>query len=493
VLLRPALLAAVVLVLASAACSSDDDVSRAASPSTATGNDDSSPGTATTAPAEGAAVPPTPGPPPLEWTSCGSGAACATLTVPLDYAQPDGETLDLAVIRRPATEPDRRIGALVVNPGGPGASGVDFAASFGDPELRERFDLVSWDPRGVGRSDPNDCDAAATAFRALDPEPDDTAEQAALDGAADRVAVDCTADAGELAAHLDSWSTARDLEQLRRALGEPSLNYLGFSYGTLLGQRYLELFPGSARAVVLDGVVDPTLDLPTLLRDQAGAIEGVLAEMLGEDAEAFDDLARQVESAPLPGGTAGPLDPASLAVAAISASYDPSRSAELLGGLEDASEGDGRALRDLAQRYWGLGDYPAYVGTLCADFAHPVGAEAWRDFAGGLADEAPRVGAATANEILPCAFWDGAEPTGPGPTGSGSDGTGPPVLVVGNTGDAATPYAYAVAVAERLPGGVLVTYEGAGHTSYGRSGCVRAAVLDYLTDLAVPAGGTTCG
>ena len=185
---------------------------------------------------------------------------CATLEVPLDYDDPTGRTITLSLSQAPARKPEERIGSLLVNPGGPGGSGLSFASNIPLPaEVLDRFDIIGFDPRGVGESTAIKCgDQTVPAFRHIDSAPDDAAEQNQLDTAAKSVADDCGAHAGDLLPFVGTDSVARDLESIRQALGEPQINYYGASYGTAIGERYLALFPKSARAVVLDGVVDPT-------------------------------------------------------------------------------------------------------------------------------------------------------------------------------------------------------------------------------------------
>ncbi|HVN50298.1 MAG TPA: alpha/beta fold hydrolase, partial [Acidimicrobiales bacterium] len=188
---------------------------------------------------------PDPTPPALVWTACGPGLQCSRLRVPVDYAHPDGAHLELAVIRRPALDPARRIGALVMNPGGPGASGVGIVRNgFGLGEgFADRLDIVSWDTRGTGASAPLACDSRSSAFLELPPDPIGPVAQAQLDARARAVAATCAARAGPLLLHMDTDTTARDLEQLRRALGGTKLTYAGFSYGTAIGLAYAARYP----------------------------------------------------------------------------------------------------------------------------------------------------------------------------------------------------------------------------------------------------------
>lgn len=442
--------------------------------------------------------------PELAWSSCGAGMECTTMAVPLEWGAPEGATIDLAIARKPATgDPAEHQGVLALNPGGPGASGIEFLegtlAMPGMRELNRWFDLVSWDPRGVGQSTSPSCDDAALgAFRTLDPDPDDADEQAALDDAARAYAESCRQADAELMDHLGTTQTVEDLDLLRAALGEEQLSWLGFSYGTYLGQRYAAAHPERVRAMVLDGVVDPADGLEGLLAAQASGLEDQMAANFAEcDADpscpvddpagVWADLVASVETDPLDAAR-GPVGPAELATAAVASSYDPTLTRQLLTALARAEDGDGTLLRGLAETYWGFGDYAAYLATLCADLRHPAGAEEAEAFAGRLAEVAPEAGAAVANEILPCA-WLPVQ--GPDPAPIVAEGA-PTILVIGNTGDVATPVANAERVAATLDDAVLLVHEGEGHTSFNASDCVADAVVIYLVDLEPPAPGTVC-
>jgi pimeloyl-ACP methyl ester carboxylesterase len=428
----------------------------------------------------------------IDWEDCGDGTECGTLAVPLDWDDPTGETIDLALARVPAEDADERVGVLVTNPGGPGASGVDFVLGggvFAGTELAERFDVVSWDPRGVGRSAGLDCaEDEAPAFWAVDSDPDDAREQALLDDAARAVAEACGAEAGRRLPHVGTDDTAYDLEAIRRALDAP-MAYYGFSYGTLIGLRYAELFPSGASAIVLDGVVDPAQTLTELLRAQAVAFEAVVDEMLeGVEAD-WDAVAAAAERAPIPADGPRGLTPADLRTATTLAAYSESYWPLFRDAVEEAADGDATALLALADEYWAVADFAAYQAISCLDSEHPVGAEAWAAFAAELEAVSPRLGASFANEMLPCAFW----PVPPDPVTGPVDAEGaPPILVIGTTEDPATPLGQAEQVAAALDDGHLLVHEGEGHTAFAASECVRDAVAAYLIDGDLPAPGTRC-
>jgi pimeloyl-ACP methyl ester carboxylesterase len=438
-------------------------------------------------------------PEPLAWDECGDGLECATLTVPLDWDDPSGSTIDLAVTRIPASGDDP-IGAVATNPGGPGASGNEFlVGGVFDDAVSERFDTLSWDPRGVGGSAPLGCAGdEVDRFLRLDSSPDDPEEQAALDAGAQAIADRCERDAGTLLPFVGTGSVARDLEAIRLAYGAP-MSYVGFSYGTAIGLEYLELFPGNMQ-VVLDGVVDPEHSLADLLRGQTAAFDRIVDEMFascpagqegcpeGGAAAAYDELAAEVEAEPIDAG-GDVLGRADLDTATLLATYDQGFWEMLFAAYELAQSGDGSALLELADLYRSSGAYDLYQAVSCLDSENPRGSGGWAAFSDELEVISPRFGASVANEMLPCAFWP--VPASPVTGEVVAEGSGP-VLVIGSTGDAATPLEQAERVAENLAEGHLVVREGEGHTAYGSSECVRDIVGAFLIDGTVPADGTRC-
>lgn len=435
-------------------------------------------------------------PEPPNWEDCGV-LQCAALQVPLDWDDLDGDSLSLAIARRPA-EGDSE-GSVLVNPGGPGGSGIELLdyVFMADPfdELRDRFDIVGWDPRGTNGSEAVDCDAPVEEFRTLDPSPDDSAEAGELTDVAAEIAGDCERAAGDRLAHISTDDTVKDMEAIRRALGDERLSFYGFSYGTALGAFYAEQFPERVRAIVLDGVIDPDADLATYLAAQTRGFERALDAMLdscgvscpdGGAAALYDRLADRVERAPIGTGS-NTVGPAELATAAISATYSPDGGPAFADALQEADDGDPTALLMLAEQYYGT-DYTPYMSIECIDQAHPEGDAEWAAFVDDLEELSPRLGGSIGNELLPCANWP-VDPVAPRPfpTATGSN----PILVVGNTGDAATPFNQAEAMAEGLDNAVLVTHEGTGHTSYGNA-CVDGITAAYLVDLTLPAEDTVC-
>lgn len=429
---------------------------------------------------------------------------CATLKVPLDYADPTGPTIELSLNELPARRPGERIGSLLVNPGGPGGSGLEFVAGGIDlpTTVLDRFDIVGFDPRGVGASTGLPCgDNTVPAFRRVDSSPDTPDEQAALDAAAKDVVDDCATNAGNLLPHLGTDDVVRDMDTIRQALGEDQINYLGISYGTLLGLRFAELFPQQARAIVIDGVVDPTQDFRAFLRQQTIAFDKQITAIFdscpdgGEDcppggaAAAYDEVSRRVESAPIPGANRQMLGPSELVTAALIPTYEPSAQPLFYTALTQALEGDGSVMLRLSSAYENSVKYTLYAAVECIDSPHPVGSGEYRAFAQELEALSPRFGGAIANELLPCAFWPAPVHNIIGPvTAPGA----PPILVIGTTGDAATPYQQAVDVAATLQNGRLLTFDGSGHAAYGKSTCAANTEAAYFVDLTLPPEGKIC-
>lgn len=421
------------------------------------------------------------------------------MRVPRDWSQPhSGAEVELAIAKRPAS--GRRIGTLFTNPGGPGASGLGFLFSSPIQEpLLERFDVVSWDPRGVGDSTHLRCGSKVRPFLRQDSDPDTVAEQQAIDAAAKALADECGAKDADMLPFVGTDDTVRDLEALRMAVGDEKLSYIGFSYGTFIGQRYLAMFPSHVRAMVLDGVVNPTEGLVGLLTGQTTAMTAAIGRAYASctttackttsPAVQFDRAKARVESEALD-TSQGPLGPAELATGAIYATYDPQLWAALNRSLAQAARGDGDGMARLANGYYDIGDWTAYAAITCLDSEHPSGADAYRAFVERLRSASPNFGGPIGNEMLPCAYW----PIPPKVvTGSIRAEASPEILVVGNKGDAATPYDDAVYVARMLAHGNLVTYDGEGHTSYGRDECVDDAIHRYLIDLVVPPEDPQCG
>ncbi len=438
----------------------------------------------------------------IEWKDCGEGFDCAQLAVPLDYANPRGRKIELSLSRKPAEKPAERIGSLLTNPGGPGASGIGFLRSglLFDQRVLDRFDVVSWDPRGVNESNPLRCEKTALEYYEPDYTPDDPAEAQALHDAARRLVDACKTTDGEVLPHVGTIDTARDMDSIRQALGEDKLTYVGLSYGTRLGLVYAENFGKKLRAMVLDGVEDPSVDAETSLIQQAVAVdaafEAFLADCRNDEScpigpdpdKAYRELVAGVERKPLDvdGDQLGPTE---LAIATIAATYDSDAWEVLAQSIADGLDGDGAGLHVLAESYVDSVSFAANLAINCLDQPAPRNPAEFEAFQARAAAAAPRFGAYDAALGLPCYLWPVPANLAPRKIAAPD---APTILVIGTTGDNATPYKDAVAVAEMLAHAVLLTYKADRHTSYGGSECATGAVADYLVDLKPPPPDTTC-
>ena len=440
----------------------------------------------------------------LQFAECERDYLCGTVTVPLDHDDPRGAAVELAVGMVPARDPALRIGYLLVNPGGPGG-GMDGFLDFGaglSNELLGRFDVVGWDPRGVGGSVPSGCRDEARHFHLVDPAPDSAAEQAELDAAARTLAEACVANLGAAVGHIGTMDTVRDMDAIRRALGTETISFLGFSYGTRLGLLYADMFGERLRAAVLDGVVDPSLGGAELAVGQmvgfTRAIEAMFAwcrsdrscAVTDDPEETYDRLLVRIDAEPMRDSAERVvLGPARAILAAVMASYSSELWPEFFDGLAAAVNGDGTLLGLLGEFYTDLGDLGAFVSVVCTDGGAADRAEL-DAFTEALVAVAGDFGRASAVSGLPCEHWPVV--AGTLPVGPIAAPDAPPILVVGNRGDNATPYEWAASVSRQLASGVLVSYDGNDHTSYGLSRCVTAVADEYLVDLVVPSGDVDC-
>ena len=455
----------------------------------------------------------------LAWSDCGDGFECATLQVPLDYADPAGATIEIAVNRLPAAGTDR-IGSLVLNPGGPGGSGLEFARTpdVVTAQVLEAYDLVGFDPRGVGQSTPIDCldDAELDVFLAIDASPDDDAEAAALDESSSVLAAGCEERSGEMLPHMGTVDVARDLDVLRGALGDEQLNYLGKSYGTLIGSLYAEQFPERVGRVVLDGVVDPAKSSTESALGQAAGFDLALRAFLencqiylvdcpligdiDEGAARIGAFLAEVDAEPVVTASGRELTE-SLAVLGLAVTlYDtengwPLARQALREVFEDGTAETLLLLSDFYTERQPDGSYGSNSNEViyvvnCMD----QGAQPGIDESIALLPEfeaaSPVFGPYVATGSVPCAHWP-VEPTNE-PHEIVAAGAAP-ILVIGTTGDPATPYESSVALAESLESGVLLTFEGNGHTAYAQGNtCIDERVDLYFLSGATPPEGTTC-
>jgi pimeloyl-ACP methyl ester carboxylesterase len=460
----------------------------------------------------------------VRWSRCGGDFRCAKITVPLDYADPAGSDLQLQVIRHPATSKEP-LGSLVVNPGGPGASGVDYgraARAIVTPEVLKEYDIVGFDPRGVARSEPVEClnDTELDTFMATDATPDNPAEVKELAALSAEMGHGCKARSPEVAPHVDSVSVVRDIDILRAVLGDEKLNFLGKSYGSQLGALYAGLFPQQVGRVVLDGVLPNSLTLDMVSEGQAAAFDVALQRFVAwciEDADCplprdqeqgmarIQKLLDDLDSHPLPGIGKRVLTQALGTAAILNYLYAPSADWVLLEyGLAAALEGDGSVLLDMIDDRTDRseGRYTSnlnevFFAVSCLDRPALGGVEHAEELAAAWEAEAPVFGPVLAWGTLPCWRWPmdpvtvaGADPRSREPVRA--PGTAP-ILVVSTRYDPATPYQWGVQVADELESGHLLTYEGDGHTAYtSGSPCIDAAVTDYLISGKVPAEGASC-
>jgi pimeloyl-ACP methyl ester carboxylesterase len=455
----------------------------------------------------------------LRWRSCGGPYQCAELTVPMDYARPAGPRIQISVLRVPAQGRGKPLGSLVINPGGPGASGVEYArearAAITAP-VRERYDIVGFDPRGVGQSSPVDCvgDAELDQFVAMDGSPDNSAETRALIRVSQSFAEECARRSGALLNHVGTESVARDLDILRAALGDEQLHYLGKSYGSFIGATYAQLFPTRVGRLVLDGAVDPSLDIEEKSLAQAAGFEQALAAFVADcQPQAFcplrggqaqgirqvRDLLEQLDRRPLPTGEERRLTQSLGVLGVIVPLYEGRQGWPVLAvALRGAFAGDGSTLLRLADLYLNRrsdGRYDdnqneAIIAVNCIDQPGNAPPEQIQASLPRFRRASPTFGDYLAWGSLPCEYWP-ARPAGAARpiTAAGAK----PILVVGTIRDPATPYDWAVGLARQLKSGVLLTYVGDGHTAYARhSACIDGAVENYLLRGRPPRDGTRC-
>ena len=481
--------------------------------------------------------------PSVGWSKCYAQLGpfqCGTVQVPLDYDQPNGATISIALVRLPATDPAHRIGSLFLNPGGPGGSGVDFTLFAGPflytSEVRARFDLVGFDPRGTNRSTALRCfgtDKQWAPYFTPFAFPSTPAEEQTWITADLYLDSNCAQRAGRIADHMATADVARDLDVLRQAVGDDKLTYAGYSYGTFLGVTYANMFPNNVRALIVDGVLDPiawttgsgdgsTVPFSTRLRSDAGA-QATLNEFfrlcdIGGPANCafapnsgarFAALGSKLKNHPIqvtfPDGTSLEVNYSILIAITLGAMYDSSSwedFAQVLEGLE--AQADPAILGVKLQAF--SPQPPAYIthrgfpryrnlvegfpAVACADSDNPHSYSFWST-AGAASDAAfGTFGRIWTWVSSICAAWPSADADRY--TGPFTNTTSNPVLVIGNLFDPATRYQGAVTVSNLLPNSRLLTVHGWGHTSLFISSCTDAVATRYLVDVAVPPPGTVC-
>jgi pimeloyl-ACP methyl ester carboxylesterase len=478
---------------------------------------------------------------PVVWSSCGDDLQCGSVSVPLNYDRPNGGTIKIAVERRPAADPADRIGSLVINPGGPGTSGIDDLQnelSVLTPELLDDFDIVSFDPRGVERSAPVECEPPASPFTTTTtttttspssstttttspsssttttspPEP--LASPVPVGAAARKTLLEqdkayaeaCEKYSGKILPFVGTVDAARDLDRIRAALGDAKLTYIGHSYGTLLGAVYAGMYPSHVRAMVLDGAIDPALGTDQMVIDQAKGFESVLDDFFSwcastsscpwtttsDPTAALLTLIDASADKNLPGDDGGSAGPGNFYDALLDDLYSRSSWPSLGDALAQAAAGNGTDLISLSTSYASGGSTnggDANNAINCLD--HPVSRDSstYPALAATAAAQAPVFGPALAWGLLQCAVWPVKPTRTPAPISAAG---APPILVTGTTGDPATPYAWAVSLAHELQHGELVTWPGVNHVAYFYSPCVRAIDQAYLVSGTLPPTGTVC-
>jgi len=478
--------------------------------------------------------------PTLDWRPCGEGFRCAQAPVPLDYDEPEGATVGIALIKLPASGTRPAKGTVLINPGGPGESGVGFVRNAGKglftPDVRRRFDIVGFDPRGIARSRPVEC--FETQQEALDvlapfPFPYTRAQERRWLRADREYAQACADNAGPIINHMSTANVARDIDLLRAAVGDRRTTFVGYSYGSMVGSTYAAMFPHRVRAVVIDAVIDPiswatgrgdeaeTLPVDARLRSEDGAY-ATLQQFLtlcddggdrcafsaGDPRRRYHRLAHRLVDDPvqLPGG--GRFTYNALVSTTLGAMYGPGawpslarllrtlsresrpvlvahRLRALHEALAEAGAGIGRPLRaGRAQVVEG------FAGVTCSDTDNPETGQAWATAAARGDRRSPYFGRAWIWGSSICAVWPGADEDRF--TGPWSRPTASPVLVVGNRFDPATRYEDAVSTASILGRARLLTLEGWGHTSLFVSPCVDRYTADYLLHVTLPPRGASC-
>jgi pimeloyl-ACP methyl ester carboxylesterase len=437
----------------------------------------------------------------LTWQACGA-AECSTLTVPQNYLDPTGPVFHLPVIKFPATDPAHRVGTLFANLGGAADSGVDYLQRYLTYSLSSRvladFDVVTWDARGTAGSDPalRCAGGPLDGYFALDPA---TPDVGSLMSAGRGYADGCRTDSAPgLASRMGTMTGALDAEVLRSALGEKKISYFGESYGTLGAAWYTELFPTHVRSVVLDAFFKPDQSGQQLVVDESRAIETEVKyyESARGNGALIDSLFTRLRTSPLPvPGTTATVGPPALATALTVAVDQPEQTWPLVDdALAKAEAGDGSGLYALAQggRLPDGSYYPAVYqrqALYCSDWWWPTTQSGYAGLRAAAEAAGPDVGALEAETGLPCTAW--APPTSlPLPlTAAGS----PPILVVSTTGDPYAPYQWGVDAARTFQKGVLLTFQGHGHTAYMRgNSCVDGAIDNDLISGTPPPNGTVC-
>ena len=454
---------------------------------------------------------------PIEWNTCegstNTEVECGNIEVPFDYADPEQGSFVLYVKKHTAANPADRIGSMMVNPGGPGFGGsslADDAQYYFSQDLIDRFDIIAWDPRGTGESTPAvNCVDTFDEYFGLDSPPETPEEKQALIDASQAFNEKCAESSGTILPYVSTKASAQDINSLRLALGEEKVSFFGFSYGSELGTTWATMFPETVRAIVVDGAVDPNASSIQEGMAQAKGFEGQLATFLKQcserttcefhnngDAEAaFDKLVLDIDAKPLEVSKDRTLVTQGVLFTAVAqAMYSDYYWPQLSEALSAAQNGDGKGILQLYDDYYQRKDdgtygneLEAFLAISCLDDPGATSADEVDSHIEDFISAAPRLGGNFAYGYS-CALWPVKQAAKVNITGKGAG----PIVVVGTTGDAATPLSSTRKMAQGLEQGILIVVDANQHTGYGANSCVVKAVDDYLIKLTVPANETTC-
>jgi pimeloyl-ACP methyl ester carboxylesterase len=453
----------------------------------------------------------------VDWTSCEKDFQCAMIKVPLDYSKPDGDSIEIAALRLAAKSNSK--GSLLVNPGGPGASGYDFVkdagATYFSDKVRANYDLVGFDPRGVKRSAPVKCltdkerDEARAKIYTLNT--DSGLEANLEDNKA--IATKCAEQTGPVLSKIDTVSSAKDLDILRAVLNDKKLNYMGFSYGTFLGSTYASLFPDNVGHMVLDGALDPSLSYEELTSGQAKAFEKALrtyvdrclqgngcplSGSVDDGMQQIKDVIDTVEANPMRAKDGRMVSASAVVTGIITPLYNDQNWPLLTQALAAIMKNDPTPFMKLADFNADRepnGNYSsnttfAFGAINCLDYPMLTDTAAMRAEEQQLRLDSPTLGYYFAYGGANCKDWPYKNVRTPAPAEYKGAAE---ILVVGTTGDPATPVEWASALRKQLGNAALLTWKGEGHTAYGRSNdCIGSAVDGYLVDGKSPADNTVC-
>lgn len=451
------------------------------------------------------------------WEPCENGFQCAKVTVPMDYAEPAGDEIQIAALRAPST--GKKTGSLLVNPGGPGGSGYDFvkdaAGTHFSQSVRANYDLVGFDPRGVKRSAPVTCmtDAERDASRAKVYALETDAGLAAALADNKAIGAQCAEQTGPVLGHIDTVSAAKDLDILRAVVNDSKLNYLGYSYGTFLGSTYASLFPDNVGRMVLDGALDPSISNEELTSGQAVAFEKAirayvascqqesacpLSGNVDSGVQQIRDVINAVQETPRLAKDGRLVNATMFVSGLITPLYNDQSWPALTQALEAAMTGDVNLmlrLADLGADRAANGTYTsnstfAFGAINCLDYPMVSDAAAMRAEQQRLMQASPTLGYFFAYGGTNCVDWPYKNVRTPAPVEYTGES---PIVVVGTTGDPATPVEWAASLRKQLGNASLMTWQGEGHTAYGRANsCLEDAVDKYFVDGTVPADNSVC-